>query len=371
MSSTQDRLNPGPGDAEPRTKKFDSGLDNPAVYKPTWFVGDDINIDLFTVVVSTASFIAWRFFNVSLLYAAVPLLALVLPLRLFFPLKRVPTGTVLITGGSSGIGAELAYIFAQHGNELILVARDAEQLEAVKRNVETKYGGKAITITADLSIPGNAKNLYDYVTKERGLQVDVLVNNAGIGAGGDPFSQSIELTEKMTTLNCTTPVQLIQLFGGDMCKRNKGWMLQVTSVGGWMASPGHNLYHSTKHYLRAYSEALSVDLRAYPGVINCQLMPGPTHTQWIHRSQVEETVMMAASGAVEDPVAVAQAGYNGLVNCKRMVFSSWNGALTSTLLHLAPRSVHLTFVSFMNAPLRGLLRQKDPETDQKNRGKDL
>lgn len=138
-----------------------------------------------------------------------------------------------------------------------------------------------------------------------------------------------------------------------------------------MASPGHNLYHATKHFLRAYSEALSVDLRAYPGVFNTQIMPGPTHTQWIHRSQVEETVMMAASGAVEDPKAVAQAAYMGMTHGKRMVFSSWNGAFTSTLLHLAPRSVHLTFVSFMNSPLRGVLRQKDPETDQRNRGKDL
>lgn len=234
MSSSKnaDKLNPGPGDAEPRTRKFDSGLDNPAVYKPKWFVADDVNIDLFTVVVSTASFIAWRFFKVPIVIAAIPLLALVLPLRLFFPLKRPPQGRVLITGASSGIGAELAYIFAQKGNELILVARDKEQLDAVKRNIETKYNGKATTVVADLAIPGNAKVLYDYITQELGLQVDVLVNNAGIGAGGDPMTQSIDLTEKMTYLNCITPVQLIQLFGGDMCKRNKGWMLQVTSVGG-------------------------------------------------------------------------------------------------------------------------------------------
>lgn len=230
--SAKERLNPGPGDAEPRDRKFDSGLGNPAIYKPKWFVGDDTNIDLFTVVVSTGSFLAWRFFHVSAILAFVPLVVLVLPLRLFFPLKREPQGRVLITGGSSGIGAELAYIFAQKGNELVLVARDEEQLQAVKRNIETKYGGKARTITADLSLPGNAKNLYDHVTKELGLQIDVLVNNAGVGAGGDPMTQSIDLTEKMTYLNCIAPVQLIQLFGKDMCDRNKGWMLQVTSVGG-------------------------------------------------------------------------------------------------------------------------------------------
>jgi len=87
-----------------------------------------------------------------------------------------------------------------------------------------------------------------------------------------------------------------------------------------MVSPGLNIYHATKHYVRAFSGALSVKLRAYPGVVNTQLMPGPTHTQFITRAHAEETVMMAISGAVENPNALA--GYEGLCRGKRMVFSS-------------------------------------------------
>jgi short-subunit dehydrogenase len=138
-----------------------------------------------------------------------------------------------------------------------------------------------------------------------------------------------------------------------------------------MASPGQNIYHATKHYVREFSESLSIELRGYPGIVNTQLMPGPTRTQFITRSHAEETVMMAASGAVEDPKSVALAGYRGLCKGKRMVFSSWNAAFTATMMHLMPRSVHLTLASFMNIPLRGVMRARLPEKDQKVRGRDL
>jgi short-subunit dehydrogenase len=148
-------------------------------------------------------------------------------------------------------------------------------------------------------------------------------------------------------------------------------MLTYLSFAGWIASPGQNIYHASKHYVRAFSEALSVELRAYPGIVNTQLMPGPVKTQFVTRAHAQETFMMGASGAVEDPKAVARAGYNGLCKGKRMVFSSWNAAFTSLMMQLAPRSVHLTVASLMNAPLRGMARMKDPEGDQNARGEEL
>lgn len=138
-----------------------------------------------------------------------------------------------------------------------------------------------------------------------------------------------------------------------------------------MASPGQNIYHATKHYVRAFSEALSVELRAYPDIVNTQLMPGPTHTQFVTRAHADEVVMMAASGAMEDPKAVAMAGYKGLCKGKRMIFSSWNAALTALMMQLAPRSVHLTIASVMNAPTRGMARVKEPEKDQNVRGSNI
>ncbi|EON66107.1 hypothetical protein W97_05350 [Coniosporium apollinis CBS 100218] len=147
--------------------------------------------------------------------------------------------------------------------------------------------------------------------------------------------------------------------------------MDSADIGGWMVSPGQNIYHATKHYVRAFSEALSIELRGYPGVVNTQLMPGPTHTQFVTRAHAEETFMMAASGAMEDPKSVALAGYNGLCKGKRMVFSSWNAAGTALMMHLAPRSVHLTIASLINSPLRGMVSMNESEKDQKVRGSDL
>lgn len=138
-----------------------------------------------------------------------------------------------------------------------------------------------------------------------------------------------------------------------------------------MASPGQNLYHASKHFVRAFSEALSVELRAYPNIVNTQLMPGPTSTQFITRAQADETFMMAASGSVEDPRSVAMVGYQGLCKGKRMVFSSWNAAFMGLSMQLAPRSVQLIVASLANAPLRGLAKATTPTKHQERRGQDL
>jgi len=365
---TDAQVSVGNGDQQPSQQAIDKG--NPANFNPKWLILDDLNIDLITAISTGATLASMFMFHSPLKVSVCVAASIILPLRLFFPRPKTPEGRVLITGASSGIGAELAYIFAEKGHDLILVGRNEEQLEAVKKNVADKFGQPAYTVTCDLSLPGAAKQLYDHVT-EKGLTVDILVNSAGLGGAGDTFTQPIELAARMTTLNCTSLVQLTQLFGNDMIKRGRGWMLQISSVGGWMASPGQNIYHATKHYVRSFSEALSVELRAYPGIVNTQLMPGPTHTQFITRAHAEETFMMVASGAVEDPKAVAIAGYEGLRKGKRMVFSSWNAAATALMMQLAPRSVQLTMASLMNAPLRGWAKQKQPEKNQKARGEAL
>jgi NADPH:quinone reductase-like Zn-dependent oxidoreductase len=218
-------------------RAIDNG--NPTIYKPTWLVIDDINVDLISYLTLVAAVVS-VFLGLSIFLAIPAAATFLVPLRLFFPKSKTPEGLVLITGASSGIGAELSYIFAEKGHDLILVGRNEEQLEAVKRNIEEKYGKKAYTIASDLSVPGAAKKLYDHVT-EKGFAVDVLVNGAGLGGAGDTFEQPIELAEAMTTLNCTSLVVLSRLFGRDMIKRGRGWMLQISSVGG-KSTPRYTQY---------------------------------------------------------------------------------------------------------------------------------
>lgn len=221
--------NTGIATEQPSHKAIDNG--NPAIFKPKFFVLDDISIDLITVVVSTITVAAVFTSYIAGIPAILGAAAILLPLRTFFPRPVAPEGLVLITGGSSGIGAELAYIFASRGHDLILVGRNEDQLRKVKENV-AKISDQTVNLMAlDLSMPGSAKHLYDTVIKE-GLSVSVLVNNAGLGAAGEVLEQSIDIAERMTILNCVTVVQLTQLFGRDMAKCGKGWILQVASVGG-------------------------------------------------------------------------------------------------------------------------------------------
>jgi len=367
MSQTRIGVSEG-SEEQPSHRAIDNG--NPSNFKPVYFVLDDVNVDLITFVTSILAAASVLLHQLSPVLALLIGASVILPLRLFFPRSSKPSGLVLITGASSGIGAELAYIFAEKGHDLVLVGRNEDQLQVVKATVEEKYKQTAHIITADLSVTGTAKQLYDQV-RQQGLVVDVLVNGAGLGGAGDVLEQPIEFTERMTVLNCIAPVQLTQLFGNDMAGRGRGWLLHISSVGGWMASPHQNIYHASKHYVRAFSEALSIELRGYPGLVNTQLMPAPTKTQFITRAHAEEVFMMAASGAVEDPKQVALAGYRGLCRGKRMVFSSWNAAGTALFMQLVPRSLHLTLASFANTPLRGRARTDDPIKDQRERAKDL
>jgi hypothetical protein len=216
-------------DQQPSHRAIDNG--NPAIYKPKWFVLDDINVDLVSIMMTAAAPVLIFFLHLPAMLVGPVAAVMILLLRSFYPRPKPPHGLVLITGGSSGIGAELSYIFAEKGHDLILVGRNEEQLEAVKTNVKEKFGKIVYTITSDLSVPGSAKKLYEHVIKE-GFTVNVLVNAAGLGGVGDTLEQPIELAEQMTTLNCISLVQLTQLFGRDMVKRDCGWMLQISSVGG-------------------------------------------------------------------------------------------------------------------------------------------
>jgi hypothetical protein len=214
---------------------------NAASFKPTYLVLDSINVDLLSITILLATGLAYLFHYIDAKLALGALALGILPLRLIFPRARPPRGTVLITGASSGVGAEFSYIFAERGHDLILVGRNQDQLDVVRENVQRRYQVRADTISIDLSVQGAARELYNQVN-EKERSVSVLVNNAGLGAAGDPMEQDVELAERMVTLNCITPVQLARLFGDDMINRGEGWMLHVTSVGGMSPIPSTILF---------------------------------------------------------------------------------------------------------------------------------
>lgn len=222
----------------------------------------------------------------------------------------------LITGGSSGIGLALAHEFASHDYDLILVSEDTSALDQACREVTRRHPVQVRVITQDLRKADGPRKLHDEVTA-MALQVDVLVNDAGIGQRG-PFAE-IPLTRdlELIQLNVMAVTQLTKLFLVDMLRRGSGRILNLGSIAGFQPGPLFAVYHATKAYVVSLTEALADELADTPLTITC-LCPGPTATNFFARAEMEHTKVVQ-DGDLMDPAVVAKAGYEGLMDGERIV----------------------------------------------------
>lgn len=189
---------------------------------------------------------------------------------------------VLITGGSSGIGLALAKKFASKGHEIVLVASREEKLFVAKEELEKKYHVSVRTYAVDLSIQGMAEKLYEAVKKD-GHQIEILVNNAGIGTIGATEQVSVTRDETLMVLNMMTPVTLTKLFLRDMYRRGSGRILNVCSTGAYQPGPYTSTYYASKSFLLSYTKAVRFEAKRY-GVSVCALCPGTTDTGFFARA---------------------------------------------------------------------------------------
>jgi len=242
-------------------------------------------------------------------------------------------GTALVTGASSGIGYELTKLLAADGHDVVLVSRRREALAAVADELETTDGVDAHVMPADLSEPAEAVALHGSVD-DAGLEVDVLVNNAGFGSYG-PFLDDDPATDRaLIELHVGTVTTLTKLFGREMADRGGGRILNNASIAGWAPTPNSAVYSAAKHYERAFSEALAEEL-ADQGITVTALCPGETDTGFFDRGNYEE------SGAAEadrmSAAAVAEAGYRGLMAGDRIVVPGGLNKARAFLRRLLPR----------------------------------
>ena len=154
----------------------------------------------------------------------------------------------LVTGASSGLGADFARILASMGCHLILVARRQERLEALKKEISADFGVSVIVIPMDLSLSDSPQQLYDQI-KEGGIIVDVLINNAGFGIYGEFLEIDWERTQQMLQLNMITVAHLTWLFAQDMASRNFGYILHIASNGAYQPSPLYAAYSASKSFV--------------------------------------------------------------------------------------------------------------------------
>lgn len=241
----------------------------------------------------------------------------------------------LITGGTSGIGYELAKLFAQDGYSLILVARAADRLQEVTD--EFKLLGVEVTpIAKDLFKDGAAQEVYDEV-KEMGILVDVLVNDAGQGQVGMFTEVELQRHLDIVHLNVVSLVTLTKLFLDDMVKRDTGRILQLGSIVSKTPAPYFAVYAATKAFVLSFSEALSYELRDTNVTMTC-LMPGRTDTDFFHKADMTDTKEYQKD--LDDPAEVAKNGYEALMSGESRVVSGMKNKLMMGMLNASPDSMN-------------------------------
>lgn len=254
----------------------------------------------------------------------------------------MPHGTALVTGASAGIGRALAEEFARGGYDLVLVARREAKLQAAAAEFEA-YGVDAHVVPTDLGSRENREELYAEC-EERGLEVDTLVNNVGIGTQGKYTDIDLDRDLLQIELNVTTPSHLTKLFGADMVERGDGRVLNVASSAAFQPGPFMAVYYASKAYLLSFSEALHEELRE-DGVTVTALCPGPVATEFQERAENQdaplgnpgaESLLGPNWQAAED---VARAGYDGLHDGEAVVVTGTDLKVLSRLVPLLPRSI--------------------------------
>lgn len=219
--------------------------------------------------------------------------------------------TVLITGASSGIGYELAKVFGVNSYNLILVSRNTDKLKSLAHELIKEHGISVEVISEDLSKSESAERLYNKV-KQLNLEVDILINNAGVGEVGYFHEISISKDLEMMQLNIVTLTELTKFFSRDMVNRKNGKILNVASTGAFSPGPYTAVYYATKAYVLSLSEALNKELREHNVVVSA-LCPGATKTNFAKRAGKKDTPVAM------DPSKVAKAAYEGIKHNKRII----------------------------------------------------
>jgi uncharacterized protein len=254
----------------------------------------------------------------------------------------------LITGASSGIGLELARVFAAHGHELVLVARRQDRLDELATEIAATGRPRPTVLTADLEQREGAAKIATELAV-RSLEPAFVVNNAGFGLSGAAAALSRDEQLGMIDLNVRALTELSLMFV-DSLAHHRGGILNVASIAAFLPGPGMAVYYATKAYVLSFTEALHHEL-ASRGVRVTALCPGPVPTEFQARSQMQ---LPTAARAVElPPNRVAQIGYDGLMRGKRVVIAGVGNKIAVSFLRFVPNTLLLRLVDQRTSLARG------------------
>jgi uncharacterized protein len=243
--------------------------------------------------------------------------------------------TALITGASSGIGLELAHLFARDGYRLVLVARNRGTLHALGDDLQSRYHIPVRISPKDLAHPASPSELLSEL-QEAGIVLDVLVNNAGFGVGGAFLDTDWNSEAEMMQVNMIALTHLTKLFLPQIRAR-EGKVLNVASTAAFQPGPFMNVYYASKAYVLHFSEGLAEELEGSRVTVTC-LCPGPVRTNFQKRAHIGET-RLVHSPLLVDVREVARIGYEGMKQGKRVVIPGWKNRVGVAMLRLSPRKM--------------------------------
>jgi short-subunit dehydrogenase len=243
--------------------------------------------------------------------------------------------TVLVTGASSGIGLELAKVFAENGSHLVLTARREEKLEQLAEQIRRDCGVEVLVLAADLSDPASPSAILEEVRK-REMVVDVVVNNAGFGVIGPFCEQPLQRQLDVLQVNLVALTHLTRLFLPAMVERGRGGILNVASTAAFQPGPGMAVYFATKAYVLSLTEALAEELLGTGVTASC-LAPGPTATEFESQAEMDGVILFRLGTMTARNVA--KSGYKGFRRGKVVVVPRVTNKLAAFATRFAPRIV--------------------------------
>jgi short-subunit dehydrogenase len=241
----------------------------------------------------------------------------------------------LVTGASSGIGYELAKLFAQDGKNIAVVARSQDRLEKLKTEIENKHGTKVIVVVKDLSKPDAPQDIFSELEKKN-INVDVLVNNAGFPVRGKFAETDLKEELNMIQVNITALTHFTKLFLKKMVENKSGWILNVGSVGSFAACPLQAIYGASKAYVLSFSEAIANELQGTGVSVTC-LCPGITDTRFWERGGMEKARVARIKRM--SAAKVAKIGYMSLKKGKVMVIPGLSYSVGISSFRFLPRKL--------------------------------
>ena len=253
----------------------------------------------------------------------------------------------VVTGGSEGIGLELARRFASAGNDVMLVARHLEPLQQAAVQIRAETKADVVVLPLDITVPDAVAQI-EAALASHGAYADVLVNNAGIGLAGPFHTHAAADVLRLVDLNVRALTQLTHHFLPGMRVRGRGGILNLASIGGFAPGPNQAAYYASKAYVLSLTEAIAAET-AGEGVRVCALAPGPVNTRW-HEKAGAQSAFYRSFVPPASARSVAWAGYLGYVLGLRVTIPGLVNPFMALAMRIMPHRIVIPIIGVLLRP---------------------